>query len=461
MARHVYGRHEELKALHDRLDTPGFQMVSVYGRRRVGKTTLINKFVEESGARVISYVALERDEREQLESLGETVLACLAPDLIGSVSFDSFEKIFDFVARHAAQERIIFLIDEYPYLAKECRHMNSLLQRYVDHEWATTQLYLVLCGSLVTFMRESVLGKGAPLHGRSTLELRLRPMDYLESASFVPNYTNEEKAIVYGLTGGVPKYLEQFDDDKPLDDNIASQFFSSTGYFSEEQIQTLLTADRARPAAFNSIISSVALGHTKHNEIQKDLGGTDITYYLNVLVNAGVLEKRYSGTRPYYGIADGMVSFWYRYVNKAQSIINAGAGERYFDHVVKGHMYDFMGPVFEQMARQYLFSHMGEDELPFFATRIEEQQTTVKDPEGRLRQIELDLVGYDGKKPVLVGECKFRNQQFDRAELDRLMEKISLLPMKTPKVVLFSLGGFTQSVLDEDVLAIDIDMMYR
>ena len=99
MARHFYGRHEELKALHDRLDTPGFQMVSVYGRRRVGKTTLINKFVEESGARVISYVALERDEREQLESLGETVLACLAPDLIGSVSFDSFEKIFDFVAR--------------------------------------------------------------------------------------------------------------------------------------------------------------------------------------------------------------------------------------------------------------------------------------------------------------------------------------------------------------------------
>ena len=227
MARHFYGRHEELKALHDRLDTPGFQMVSVYGRRRVGKTTLINKFVEESGARVISYVALERDEREQLESLGETVLACLAPDLIGSVSFDSFEKIFDFVARHAAQERIIFLIDEYPYLAKECRHMNSLLQRYVDHEWATTQLYLVLCGSLVTFMRESVLGKGAPLHGRSTLELRLRPMDYLESASFVPNYTNEEKAIVYGLTGGVPKYLEQFDDDKPLDDNIASQLMAA------------------------------------------------------------------------------------------------------------------------------------------------------------------------------------------------------------------------------------------
>ena len=186
-----------------------------------------------------------------------------------------------------------------------------------------------------------------------------------------------------------------------------------------------------------------------------------LTYYLNVLVNAGVLEKRYSGTRPYYGIADGMVSFWYRYVNKAQSIINAGAGERYFDHVVKGHIHDFMGPVFEQMARQYLFSHMGEDELPFFATRIEGQQTTVKDPEGRLRQIELDLVGYDGKKPVLVGECKFRNQQFDRAELDRLMEKISLLPMKTPRVVLFSLGGFTQSVLDQDVLAIDIDMMYR
>ncbi len=165
-------------------------------------------------------------------------------------------------------------------------------------------------------MRESVLGESAPLHGRSTLELGLQPMDYRDSAAFVPHYSREEQAIVYGLTGGVPKYLEQFDDSRSLDENITSQFFSNTGYFTEEQIQTLVTADRSNPAAFNTIIYSVAAGHTKYSEIATDTGG----------------------------------------------------GEQYYNQVVKGQLHDCMGPVFEQMARQYLFEHMGNKELPFFAT---------------------------------------------------------------------------------------------
>ena len=179
MARNFYGRQQELAAMQSKLDAPGFQMAVVYGRRRVGKTTLINKLIDGSEAKTISFVALERSEREQLETMGEVVLSSLAPNLMGSVSFESFEKVFDFIGKKADSERVIFLIDEYPYLAKECRRMNSLLQRFVDHEWGETQLFLILCGSLVSFMRESVLGEGAPLHGRSTLELRVFYANYL------------------------------------------------------------------------------------------------------------------------------------------------------------------------------------------------------------------------------------------------------------------------------------------
>lgn len=461
MARNFYGRQQELAAMRSKLEAPGFQMTVIYGRRRVGKTTLINKFIDESGAKVVSFVALERDEKEQLETMSEVVLSALAPNLLGSVSFESFEKVFDFIGKEAVTERVIFLIDEYPYLAKECRHMNSLLQRFVDHEWGQTQLFLILCGSLVSFMRESVLGEGAPLHGRSTLELKLQPMSYRDSASFVPRYSREEQAIVYGLTGGVPKYLEQFDDGKTLDENIASQFFSNAGYFTEEQVQTLVTADRSSPAAFNAIISSVAAGHTKYSEIAADAGGGDISYYLRSLVSADILEKRSSKGKPYYVLRDGMVSFWFKYVSRAQSLINAGRGEQYYSQVVKERLHDYMGPVFEQMARQYLFEHMGTEELPFFATEIEELQTSVKDGEGAIRQIELDLVAKEGKRVVLVGECKFRNQSFDRGELGKLREKIDLLPVRAPAVALFSLGGFTPDVLAEDVLAVDLEAMYR
>ena len=226
----------------------------------------------------------------------------------------------------------------------------------------------------------------------------------------MPQYTREEQAIVYGLTGGVPKYLEQFDGERPLDENIATQFFSSAGYFTEEQIQTLVTADRTNPTAFNTIISSVAAGHTKYGEIAGDVGGGDISYYLCSLVSAGVLEKRSAKGRPYYAICDGMVSFWFKHVSRAQSLVNAGRGEQYYERVVKERLHDHMGPVFEQMARQYLFAHMGSDELPFFATEIEEYQTSVRDGEGKVRQVELDLVAKEGGRVVLVGECRFRNQ---------------------------------------------------
>lgn len=461
MAKHFHGRKRELQALGDKLTRPGFQMVVVYGRRRVGKTTLINKFIGDSGVTAISFVALERNEREQLEMMGACVLAALTPDLLGTVHFETFEKVFEFVAARSAAGRIVFLIDEYPYLARECRYMNSLVQRFVDHEWRDTELYLILCGSHVSFMRQTVLGEGAPLHGRSTLELNLRPMGYLESADFVPRYSHEDQAIVYGLTGGVPKYLEQFDDGVSIDENIESQFFASTGYFTDEQIQTLVTADRSSPAAFNAVIQSVATGHTKYAEIAADAGGVDVSYYLRTLLSTGILEKRAANGKPYYAVADPMVSFWFKYVSKAQSIINAGRGEAYYRRVVKGHMHEHMGVVFEGMARQYLFAHMGTDELPFFVTQIDEWQMSVKGDDGKVRQVELDLVGKEGSKVVLIGECKFRNQRFGKAELDALRTKIDLLPIHAPRIVLFSLSGFTPDVLAEDVLAVDIDAMYE
>lgn len=454
------GRGDELRALNTVLGRPGFQMAVIYGRRRVGKTTLINQFMSSSGCKGVSYVATQRDEDDLVEMLGDAVLSSLAEDLQGTVHFDSFESIFDFLARAAAQERIVFCIDEYPYLAQECRYMNSLIQKYADHEWKGTQLYLILCGSLVSFMREEVLSESAPLHGRATLELQVRPMGYKDAADFVPGYDYEDKAIVYGLTGGVPKYLEQFDDSKTLDDNIVDQFFSSGGYFSEEQIQTLVTGDRANPTAFNSIVESIATGHTKYGEIASDVGSADINYYLKALVTAGLLEKRMSGRRPYYQLADGMVEFWFKYVSRAASFVNAGRGRAYYEARVRPHLHDHMGKCFEEMARQYLFATMGTDRMPVFATEVTEYQNTFRTERGDLKQVEIDLLGRDGRQIVLAGECKFRNQAFDETQYREFAEKVSYLPATNPHLVVFSLGGFTEEVRGHDAVLVGMEDMY-
>ena len=390
----------------------------------------------------------------------DAVFAALAPNLVGSAQFDSFEGIFDFVSKAASNERIVFIIDEYPYLAKECGFMNSLFQKYADHNWKDTQLFLILCGSLVSFMRDDVLGESAPLHGRSTLELKIRPMGYRDAAGFVPNYSNEDKAIVYGLTGGIPKYLEQFDPEKTLDENIVEQFYTSTGYFTEEQLQTLITADRSNPVAFNSIIEAVASGKTKYGEIATAAGLREISYYLKALVGADLLEKRLSNGRPYYVLADSMVEFWFRYVSRACSLVNAGRGQLYYESQVKGRIHEFMGKVFENMARQYLFANMGTDRIPWLATEIDEYQTGIKDASGKVRQVEIDLLGKNGKSIVFAGECKFRNEKFDVAELEKFADKVALLPVQSPGMVLFSLSGFTFTTGESSAALVDIDEMY-
>ena len=218
------GRTAELKVLDKKFKQDGFVMTVLYGRRRVGKTKLINKFMQEHDCKKISFTSVEREETELLSLMTESVLTVLAPDMVDSIRFNSFEDLFDFIGKQAEKERIIFFIDEYPYLAKQCPYIQSVLQKIIDTKWKNGNLFFIICGSLVSFMKDEVLAESAPLHGRSSLELKLKPFNYLETADFLEGYSPEAKAICYGLTNGVAKYIEQFDPKISLEENITEQF---------------------------------------------------------------------------------------------------------------------------------------------------------------------------------------------------------------------------------------------
>ena len=454
------GRKTELRILDKKYKNPGFVMTVLYGRRRIGKTKLINKFIHDHDCRSISFTAVERGETELLSMMTESVLNALSPELVGTISINSFENLFEYIGSKAEKERLIFFIDEYPYLAKQCPYIQSVLQKVIDTKWKNGNLFFIICGSLVSFMKDEVLAESAPLHGRSDLELKLRPFNYLETAEFLNNYTNEEKAICYGLTNGVAKYIEQFDTCNSLEDNIIEQFYSIGGYFSEEQIKTVITNEKQNPALYNSIISAVATGHTKNSEIASYVGVDDVTYPLKVLVKAELLEKRVA-KKPYYILNDSMIEFWFRYVNRATSLINADNGASYYYSSVKDHLHDFMGKIFEKMAKEYLMSHAGQDNLPIL-TDISDYQETVLDENKKQKQIEIDLLGKNGNKILLVGECKFKNSPFDKAEYDKLMDKIKYIPANNPLICIFSLGGFSDYVSENAIgcKLITLDDMY-
>lgn len=454
------GRATELKVLDKKFKKNGFVMAILYGRRRIGKTRLVNKFISDHNCKYVSFTAVERGEQELLSMLTESVLASLAPELLGEISFNSFEKLFEFVGKRAEKERVIFFIDEYPYLVKECPYIQSVLQKEIDTNWKKGNLFFIICGSLVSFMKDEVLAESAPLHGRSDLELKLHPFNYIETADFLDSYTNEEKAICYGLTNGVAKYIEQFDTALSLEENIVNQFYSIGGYFSEEHIKTVITSERQNPALYNSIISAIATGHTKNNEIATYVGASDITYPLKILTNAEILERRMS-KKPYYVLNDSMLEFWFRYVNRATSLINAEKGSAYYHSEVKSHLHDFMGKIFEKMAREYLMIHAGADNFPLL-TEITDCQMTVIDEDNKTKQIEIDLLGKNAKKILLVGECKFKNTQFDKTEYEKLLDKIKYVPASNPMICIFSLSGFSEYVKEnaKNCKLIGIDDMY-
>lgn len=455
------GRKTELNVLNKKFEQNGFFMTVLYGRRRIGKTMLVNKFMNLKSCKKISFTAVEREETELLSMITESVLSALAPDLLGSVNFESFEKLFDFIGKQAEKERIIFFIDEYPYLAKQCPYIQSVLQMVIDTNWKNGNLFFILCGSLVSFMKDEVLAQSAPLHGRCNLELKLKPFNYLETAEFLEGYTFEEKAICYGLSNGVAKYIGQFNPKKTLEENIIEEFYSIGGYFSEEQIKTSVSSERQNPALYNSIVSAVATGHTKNSEIATCVGLDDLTYPLKVLVNAEILEKRMS-KKPYYVLNDSMLEFWFRYVNRATSLINAGKGKSYFETNVKNKLHDFMGKIFEKMTKEYLLMNAGKSGFPLL-TEISDYQDSIIDEEKKIKQIEIDLLGKNGKEILLVGECKFKNTPFDKAEFENLMDKIKYLPVNNPQIFIFSLSGFSDYVKQnaDRCALVSIEDMYR
>ncbi len=458
--REFRGRKVELNSLKKKFDTDEFQMVVLYGRRRIGKTELMNEFMHRQNCKCVSFTASEQSENELLSIMTETVLTELAPDMNGIVEFPNFEKLFEFIGNKAADERIVFFIDEYPYLAKQCTSIQSVLQKVIDNNWKKTKLFFCLCGSLIAFMKDEILAEAAPLHGRATLELKLQPFNYRDTAEFVQKYSFEEKAIVYGLTNGVAKYIEQFDDTKTLEQNIIDEYFAFGGYFTEEQVKTIVSSERQNPALYSSIVSAIATGHTRNNEISGCVGMDDISYPLKMLQKAEIIEKRIAN-KPYYVLNDSMLIFWYKYVNRAVSLINVGKGEKYYYSSVADKLHDFMGNVFEKMCKEFLLMKVGENDFPII-TEIDNFQKTIVDENGKQKQIEADIIGKTGKDILVIGECKFMNEKIDKEIFDSFLEKAHYIKGKNPLLCMFSLRGYTDYVKEnaDGVMLLTIENLY-
>ena len=289
------GRSRELNKLNALYNSNQFEFAVFYGRRRVGKTMLINEFIERKKA--VYYMAVEGTKKENLTGLSK---AFLQDSLAPLSQFGDYEDLLAYIDQLALTgERYIIAIDEFPYLAASYPVISSLLQKHIDHCWKSSNLFLILCGSSMSFMEEQVLGYKSPLYGRRTAQFKIHPFTFFEARQMLTAFTSEEQAVLYGVTGGIPEYLSRINPSISLDKNLIELFFDESGRLFEEPVN-LLKQELREPATYHSIISAIAGGASRLNEIAGKTGleTSGCSNQIASLIALGIIRKETPVTEP-------------------------------------------------------------------------------------------------------------------------------------------------------------------
>ncbi len=433
------GRKKELKKLESMYAASDFQFAVLYGRRRVGKTTLIAEFIKNKQA--ISYISIEGTMKENLDGLSHAVMRWRGIDAV----YGDFETLFQDIDRISKKERLIFAIDEYPYLAASYPGISSVIQKHIDSCWKDSRLFLILCGSSVSFMENQVLGYKSPLYGRRTAQFKIRPFTFFEAREMLGGFAPEEQAILYGVTGGVPEYLSRIGNHMSVDENLISLFFDDNGTLFEEPVN-LLKQEMREPASYHSVIAAIAGGASKLNEISVKTGleSSACSNFMTSLIQIGIVEKerpvteKESSRKTIYRLQDSMFLFWYRFVRPNTTAIAMGTGEFLYTEYIKPQINSFMGNIFEDICRQYLYRPDVYQSLPFFFGKLGRWWGTNA---AKKREEEIDIVAL-GEDKMLFGECKWRNGKVDACVIQTLLERGELFACPEKYYFVFSKSGF-------------------
>lgn len=441
------GRARELKSLNSLYDSGKFEFVVLYGRRRVGKTELINHFIAQRPA--IYFMGVESNAKQNLENFSKSIIE-YASGIAAETTFASFQAAIETVFKLSEKERIILAIDEYPYIARASNSLASTLQLLIDKYKKSSKMMLILCGSSMSYMEDHVLSYKAPLYGRRTAQIKLLPFDFEETCCYFKKYSAEDKALAYGIIGGTPQYILQMDDKLSVEDNIKNTYLNPSSSLYEEPTN-LLKQEVREPAIYTAIITAIAAGASRMSEISNKVGeNTNVcSIYLKNLLTLGIVQKETpygekASKKSIYSIEDNMFRFWYRFVPENTSLIARGAADLVYKRI-EPHLSTYMGKVFEQICKQYLWKLLLTDKSPILFSSL--GRWWGSDPV-RKCQAEIDIMGEEDKNTALFAECKWTNEKTDSGVLETLIQRSELFSYNKKHYYLFSKNGFTKGCME-------------
>ena len=435
------GRESELNALNKLYHSSQFEFAVIYGRRRVGKTALISEFTKDKDT--IFFTGIETNARQNLDNLSQCIME-YSMGMAVNTFFPNFQTALEYVFELAKTKRIILVIDEYPYVARADKGLASTLQLLIDKNKNSSKLFLILCGSSMSYMEDHVLAYKAPLYGRRTAQFKIKPFDFWEVCRCFPKLPNLDKALIYGIVGGTPQYLMLLDDNLSMEENIKNTYLNPSSPIFEEP-NNLLKQEVREPAIYNAIITAIAAGSSKMNEISGKINeNTSVcAIYIKNLITLGIIKKEApygekSSRKTIYSIEDNMFRFWYRFVPENTSIISRGAADLAYKRISPA-LSSYMGGIFEDICKQYLWKLLLAGKCAVNFNSLGRWWGT--NPKTKSQE-EIDIMGVD-KDSALFGECKWTNEKIDLGVLEALTQRSTLFRCQKPYFYLFAKTGFT------------------
>jgi len=463
MIRKFVNRKEELEFLEREFMDTGLKVIILYGRRRVGKTELINQFCMDK-----PHIYFLADKRGTAINAREFAAnsARYFNDITPEVR--NFDDAFIYILKRTENRKLIVTIDEFAYLVEKDDSIPSVFQKIVDVHLKGMNTYLILCGSSISMM-EGILGYRSPLYGRRTGQWKVTPLRFKDSWSFLPRYSLEEFIEAFSAVGNIPAYLLQFDDSADIYENIEKRILRRGNPLYDE-VEFILRAELREPSVYMSVVEAIANGVTKVTEIANRcyMNAKDIPKYLQVLQRlqlvhrvVPITERKTKTKKALYQISDNFFRFWFRFVYPNRSDVEGGEVDRVLSKI-RAEFNPYVGRIFEQVCREFLVEVNHRAGLPFHFTKIGNWWGHFRE-DGVRKEIEIDIVALnEDTGDILFAECKWLNKKVGINTYHNLMEKSTRVEWHLDKrkeyFALFSKAGFTPELKKEKENVILFDL---
>jgi AAA+ ATPase superfamily predicted ATPase len=343
-------REAELAALERAFASKDAELVVMYGRRRVGKTVLLQHFAAGSSIPVLYHVGVQTTVRDELARLSRRLAEFFTDPLLDAQPLTSWQAAWTYVGQQARRRSFGLVLDEFPYLVEGDPSLPSLLQAAWDGVLRHTRLKLVLCGSSLGMM-EDLLRDASPLYGRRTAQWKVQPFSAEDLALLWPARNLVEALEAYGVVGGTPTYIARLDPRKSLLANIQERILTK-GSLLYEEVPFLLREEVRDARVYQAVLSALALGSRRFSELSSKTGldRAHLVRYLSILADLELVRRDVPVTEPQpeksrkgiYDIRDPFVAFWYRFVFPHRDRLEGGGARAVMEEVVRPGLHDYL-----------------------------------------------------------------------------------------------------------------------